>query len=48
MLFVSIITTKLSPHQADSYDGLLTKEEFYASLKTFFKGKSPGTDGLTG
>ena len=38
---------KLSPHQADSCDGLLTKEESYASLKTFPKGKSPGTDGLT-
>ena len=38
---------KLSPHQADSCDGLLTKEECYASLKTFSKGKSPGTDGLT-
>ena len=38
---------KLSPHQADSCDGLLTKEECYASLKTFSKGKSPGMDGLT-
>ena len=26
---------------------ILTKEECYASLKTFSKGKSPGTDGLT-
>ena len=25
----------------------LTKEECYASLKSFSKGKSPGTDGLT-
>ena len=25
---------------------LLTKQECYASLKTFFQGKSPGTDGL--
>ena len=38
---------QLSPHQADSCDGLLTKEECYASLKSFSKGKSPGTDGLT-
>ena len=38
---------KLSPHQADSCNGLLTKEECYASLKTFSKGKSPGTDDLT-
>ena len=38
---------QLSPHQADSCDGLLTKEECYASLKRFSKGKSPGSDGLT-
>ena len=38
---------KLSPNQADGCDGLLTKEECYVSLKSFCKGKSPGTDGLT-
>ena len=39
---------KLSPPQADSCDGLLTKEECYVSLRSFSKGsKSPGTDGLT-
>ena len=38
---------KLSSPQADSCDGLLTKEECYVSLKCFSKGKSPSTDGLT-
>ena len=47
MFFDSSTLPKLSPHQADSCDGLLTKEECYASLKSFCKGKSPGTDGLT-
>ena len=47
VFFDSSTLPKLSPHQADSCDGLLTKEECYASLKSFCKGKSPGTDGLT-
>ena len=47
VFFDSSTLPKLSPHQADSCDGLLTKEECYASLKSFSKGKSPGTDGLT-
>ena len=47
MFFDSSTLPKLSPHQADSCNGLLTKEECYASLKSFSKGKSPGTDGLT-
>ena len=38
---------KLSSPQADSCDGLLTKEECYVSLKCFSKGKSTSTDGLT-
>ena len=45
--FDSSTLPKLSPHQADSCDGLLTKEECYGSLKRFSKGKSPGSDGLT-
>ena len=47
VFFDSSTLPKLSPHQADSCDGLLTKEECYASLKRFSKGKSPRTDGLT-
>ena len=47
VFFDSSTLPQLSPHQADSCDGLLTKEECYASLKSFSKGKSPGTDGLT-
>lgn len=47
VFFDSSTLPKLSPHQADSCDGLLTKEECYASLKRFSKGKSPGTEGLT-
>ena len=47
VFFESSTLPKLSPHQADSCDGLLTKDECYASLKSFCKGKSPGTDGLT-
>ena len=47
VFFDSPTLPQLSPHQADSCDGLLTKEECYASLKSFSKGKSPGTDGLT-
>ena len=47
MFFDSSTLPKLSPHQADSCDGLLTKKECYVSLKSFSKGKSPGTDGLT-
>ena len=47
MFLDSSTLPQLSPHQADSCDGLLTKEECYASLKSFSKGKSPGTDGLT-
>lgn len=37
---------KLSPHQAESCDGLSRKEERYFSLKSFSKGKSLGKDGL--
>ena len=47
MFFHSSTLPKLSPPQADSCDGLLTKEECYVSLKSFSKGKSPGIDGLT-
>ena len=47
VFFDSSTLPQLSPHQADSCDGLLTNEECYASLKSFSKGKSPGTDGLT-
>ena len=47
VFFDSSTLPKLSAHQADSCDGLLTKEECYASLKRFSKGKSPGSDGLT-
>ena len=47
VFFDSSTFPKLSPHQAESCDGLLTKEECYASLKTLSIGKSPGTDGLT-
>ena len=47
VFFDSSTLPKLPPHQADSCDGLLTKQECYASLKTFSQGKSPGTDGLT-
>ena len=47
VFFDSSTLPQLSPHQADSCDGLLTKEECYAWLKSFSKGKSPGTDGLT-
>ena len=45
--FDSSTLPKLSPHQTDSCDGLLTKEECYGSLRRFSKGKSPGSDGLT-
>ena len=45
--FYSTTLPKLTPQEADSCDGLLTKEECLASLKQFSKGKSPGTDGLT-
>ena len=47
MFFHSSTLPKLSPPQADSCDGLLTKEGCCASLKSFCKGKTPGTDGLT-
>ena len=47
MFFDSSTLPQLSPHQADSCAGLLTKVECYASLKSFSKGKSVGTDGLT-
>ena len=47
VFFDSSTLPQLSPHQADSCDGLLTKEECYASLKRFSKGKSLGSDGLT-
>ena len=47
VFFDSPTLPKPSPPQADSCDGLLTKEECYVSLKSFSKGKSPGTDGLT-
>ena len=47
VFFDSSTLPQLSPHQADSFEGLLTKEECYASLKSFSKGQSPGTDGLT-
>ena len=45
--FDSTALPKLTPQQADTCNGLLTKEECLASLKQFSKGKSPGTDGLT-
>ena len=45
--FNSSTLPKLTPQQADSCNGLLSKEECFASLKQFSKGKSPGTDGLT-
>ena len=45
--FDSSTLPKLSPNQADGCDDLLTKEECYVSLKSFSKGKSPGTDSLT-
>ena len=47
VFFESSTLPKLSPNQVDGCDGLLTKEECYVSLKSFCKGKSPGTDGLT-
>ena len=47
MFFHSSTLPKLSPPQAASCDGHLTKEECYVSLKSFSKGKSPSTDGLT-
>ena len=47
MFFHSSTLPKLSPPQADSCDSHLTKEECYVSFKSFSKGKSPGTDGLT-
>ena len=47
VFFDSSTLPKLSPPQADSCDGLLTTEECYVSLKSFSKGKCPGTDGLT-
>ena len=45
--FDSTTLPKLTPQEADTCNGLLTKEECLASLKQFSKGKSPGTDGLT-
>ena len=45
--FESSTLPKLSARQADTCDGLLTKEECLASLREFSKDKSPGTDGLT-
>ena len=47
VFFDSSTLPKLSPPQADSCDGLLTKKECYVSFKSFSKGKSPGTGGLT-
>ena len=47
MFFYSSTLSKLSPPQADSCDGLSTKEQRYVSLKSFSKGKSPGTDDFT-
>ena len=47
VFFDSSSLPQLSLHQADSCDGLLTKEECYTSLKSFSKCKSPRTDGLT-
>ena len=47
VFFDSSTLLKLSLNQADSCDGLLMKEECYVSLKSFSKGKSPSTDGLT-
>ena len=47
VFFDSSALPKLSPNQADGCDGILTKEECYVSLKSFFKSKSAGTDGLT-
>ena len=47
VFFDSSTLPKLFAHQADSCDDLLTKEECYASLKRFSKGKSHGSDGLT-
>ena len=47
VFFDSSTLPKLSPNQADGCDGLLTKEECYVPLKSFSKGKSSGTDGLT-
>ena len=46
-VFESSTLPKLSARQADTSDGLLTKEECHASLREFSKDKSPGTDGLT-
>ena len=43
VFFDSSSLPKLSPNQADGWK----KEECYVSLKSFSKGKSPGTDGLT-
>ena len=45
--FESPTLPKLTTQVADTCDGFLTKEECYASLKEFSRGKSPGTDGLT-
>ena len=38
---------RLTPQEADTCNGLLTREECLASLKQFSKGKSPSMDGLT-
>ena len=45
--FESPALPKLTSQFADTCDGFLTKEECYVSLKEFYRGKSPGTDGLT-
>ena len=45
--FDSSTLPKLTPQQADNYNGLLTKKECASSLKQFSKGKSSCSDGLT-
>jgi len=46
-VFDSSTLPKLTPQQADNYNGLLTKKECFTSLKQFCKGKLSCSDGLT-
>ena len=41
------VLPEISADQKQSCEGLLTKDECFASLKQMAKGKSPGSDGLS-
>ncbi|XP_078355036.1 uncharacterized protein LOC144639618, partial [Oculina patagonica] len=45
--FNNPVLSEISADQKQSCEGLLTKDECFASLKQMAKGKSPGSDGLS-